>query len=99
MPRSVPLSRVGEECWMTLRLEVGTFQSASNVVSLNNDLKLKEPVNADADRGSIDYGFEDSPDCHTKSIVEELTRIIRLFGSARPEKLANSAVEGFGDSE
>ena len=81
---------------MRSKLEVGTFQSAWTVVSSNNDPREEEPVNGDADR-NIDCGFEALLDCRTKSIVEELTRIIRPLGLPPSGKLANSAAEEFGD--
>jgi hypothetical protein len=75
------MSPVGEGCWMRSKLEVGTFQSASSEVSLNNDLRAEELAIADADRESIDCGFEGPLDSHRKSIAEEQTKTTPPLGS------------------
>lgn len=71
-------SLVVGECWTKSKSEAGTFPCASSEVLSNNGLRVEEPA-ADADRENIDCGFGGSPDCHTTSIVEELTRSSRLF--------------------
>ncbi len=92
------MSLAGEECWKMLKSGVGTLKSASSEASSNNDPQLDDSASVDADTGKIDFGFEDSPDGCTRSIVEGRTRKVPLFELVPPEKLANFAVEGFGHS-